>query len=147
MKRIIQILFILALSLNGRAQNSSIEGMRTNWEPMLKLTEDSIDVYFDSTIVFTIEFKINEVAQADKVFIHVGNTDGGSQTASLTYDVNLSNGTYYLEQGNDSFEIYSGYVTVKIYKTSINVADFIYTEIWVEDNAQNLSAKEKLILL
>lgn len=146
MKIIVQIIFILVLSLNTKAQNASVEEVNAIIYPTVLTSSDSLDDYFGSTVEFAIRFKIDGIAQASKIFITIGSTDGGSETASLTYDVSSTSGTYYLEAGNDSFEVYSGYVQVSFNGLTANSDDFRYAEIWVEDSSQNLSTKEKFVL-
>ena len=143
MKLKLTLLFILPFI--GFGQTSNVEIFNAYAIPDYTYTlTDSID----SIVTISVNFKINNLSNADKIYINIGSSLGANDTQALIYEVQLISGKPKLVNmsNNQSKLIYGKKVSLQFLVNENALSTFKYIEVYGLDKSGVLIAKKNIQL-
>jgi len=104
-----KLLFLLVVGITSQAalsQTSDIEVkyLQLSYENNIVTIGDSI-AEPDTTATLIVSFFVENVADADEIYLKIGSTDGGSDVKNLTYTVSLSGSDFIISEGGNDITL------------------------------------------
>ena len=140
-------MFLLGFASFGFAQQPSIEVNNLFANPTFDQGFDRDTVIaMDSTVFLEVAFSVDNLADADKIYLSIGSFEGDSSTFHQEFIVVNSQGIYYLDDGNVQKQFYSSFVSMSFNIYYEALQNYQYYEVWGIDKNGIITPKYKFHL-